>query len=113
MGRTVHCKPSTSNSKVPDTPAQKTATGTTKVSSLKPKAKQPKTKAEPPPKKRKIWKEEFPTSPQRQSDEDGEYYCVKRNCIPVFIVGEHSAVFRYLARSANQRLLHLLSKNKF
>ncbi|KAL8169802.1 UNVERIFIED_CONTAM: hypothetical protein K2H54_058059 [Gekko kuhli] len=66
--RTVHCKPSTSISKVPDTPAPKTVT--TKVSSLKPKAKQLKTKAEPPPKKRKIWKEEFPTSPQRPSDED-------------------------------------------
>ncbi|XP_060118116.1 glutamine and serine-rich protein 1 [Heteronotia binoei] len=68
--RTVHYKPSTSISKVPDTPAPKTAAVTTKVSSLKPKAKQPKTKAEPPPKKRKLWKEEFPTSPQRQSDED-------------------------------------------
>ncbi|XP_015265272.1 PREDICTED: glutamine and serine-rich protein 1 [Gekko japonicus] len=68
--RTVHYKPSTSISKVPDTPAPKTATVTTKVSSLKPKAKQLKTKAEPPPKKRKIWKEEFPTSPQRKTDED-------------------------------------------
>ncbi|XP_048340310.1 glutamine and serine-rich protein 1 isoform X2 [Sphaerodactylus townsendi] len=63
-------RPSTSISKVPDTAAPKPATVTTKVSSLKPKAKQPKTKAEPPPKKRKTWKEEFPSSPQRQSDED-------------------------------------------
>ncbi|XP_061466512.1 glutamine and serine-rich protein 1 isoform X2 [Rhineura floridana] len=68
--RTVHCKPSTSNNKIPDPPAPKTATITTKVSSVKPKAKQPKIKAEPPPKKRKTWKEEFPSAPQLQSDEE-------------------------------------------
>nr|XP_056706954.1 glutamine and serine-rich protein 1 [Euleptes europaea] len=68
--RPVHCKPSPGISKVPDPAAPKPATVTTKVSSLKPKAKQPKTKAEPPPKKRKTWKEEFPTSPQRQSEEE-------------------------------------------
>ncbi|XP_077178025.1 glutamine and serine-rich protein 1 isoform X2 [Paroedura picta] len=68
--RTVHYKPSTNISKVPETPAPKTVPVTTNISSLKPKAKQPKTKAEPPPKKRKIWKDEFPTSPRRQSDED-------------------------------------------
>ncbi|XP_066494179.1 glutamine and serine-rich protein 1 isoform X3 [Tiliqua scincoides] len=68
--RTAHSKPSTSVSKVPDPPAPKMTTVTTKVSSVKPKAKQPKIKAEPPPKKRKIWKEEFPSSPQHKTDED-------------------------------------------
>ncbi|KAJ6665140.1 hypothetical protein lerEdw1_005371 [Lerista edwardsae] len=68
--RTAHSKPSTSANKVPDPPAPKTTTVTTKVSSVKPKAKQPKIKAEPPPKKRKIWKEEFPFSPQHKTDED-------------------------------------------
>ncbi|XP_054827354.1 glutamine and serine-rich protein 1 isoform X2 [Eublepharis macularius] len=68
--RTIHYTPSASISKVPDTPASKTITVTAKVSSVKPKAKQPKIKAEPPPKKRKTWKEEFPTSPQRHSDDD-------------------------------------------
>ncbi|KAH0620856.1 hypothetical protein JD844_021702 [Phrynosoma platyrhinos] len=67
---TVHCKPSTSINKVPDPPAPKTTTVTTKVSSMKPKAKQPKIKAEPPPKKRKTWKEEMPATPQLQSDEE-------------------------------------------
>ncbi|NWH74526.1 QSER1 protein, partial [Piaya cayana] len=71
--RTIHCKPSSSNSKAPDLPTPK-PTGT-KVSSVKPKAKQPKVKAEPPPKKRKKWKEEFSSSqsdssPEAQSDED-------------------------------------------
>uniref|UniRef100_A0A8C8RM24 Glutamine and serine rich 1 n=1 Tax=Pelusios castaneus TaxID=367368 RepID=A0A8C8RM24_9SAUR len=71
--RTIHYKPSNSTSKTPDPPAPKAAT--TKVSSVKPKAKQPKIKAEPPPKKRKKWKEEFSSSqsdssPEAQSDED-------------------------------------------
>ncbi|XP_015743346.1 glutamine and serine-rich protein 1 isoform X1 [Python bivittatus] len=66
--RTVHCKPSMNINKVPDPPVPKTIT--TKVSSVKPKAKQPKTKAEPPPKKRKTWKEELPSAPQLQSDEE-------------------------------------------
>lgn len=48
---------------------------------MKPKAKQPKIKAEPPPKKRKKWKEEFSSSqsdssPEAQSDEDGEWFSV-------------------------------------
>ncbi|XP_062973393.1 glutamine and serine-rich protein 1 isoform X2 [Elgaria multicarinata webbii] len=68
--RTVQCKPSTSINKAPDPPAPKTTTVTTKVSSVKPKAKQPKIKAEPPPKKRKTWKEGFPPTPQLQSDEE-------------------------------------------
>uniref|UniRef100_A0A8D0DG52 Glutamine and serine rich 1 n=1 Tax=Salvator merianae TaxID=96440 RepID=A0A8D0DG52_SALMN len=68
--RTVHCKPSTSISKGPDPPAPKPTTVTTKVSSVKPKAKQPKMKAEPPPKKRKTWKEEFQSAPQLQNDEE-------------------------------------------
>uniref|UniRef100_A0A2D4KYJ1 DUF4211 domain-containing protein n=1 Tax=Micrurus paraensis TaxID=1970185 RepID=A0A2D4KYJ1_9SAUR len=54
--------------KVPDPSVPKTVT--TKVTSVKPKAKQPKTKAEPPPKKRKTWKEESPSIPQPQSDEE-------------------------------------------
>ncbi|XP_053923263.1 glutamine and serine-rich protein 1 isoform X1 [Cuculus canorus] len=71
--RTIHCKPSSSNSKAPDPPTPKPTA--TKVSSVKPKAKQPKVKAEPPPKKRKKWKEEFSSSqsdssPEAQSDED-------------------------------------------
>uniref|UniRef100_A0A8D0H419 Glutamine and serine rich 1 n=1 Tax=Sphenodon punctatus TaxID=8508 RepID=A0A8D0H419_SPHPU len=71
--RTIHSKPSSSNNKAPDPPAPKTTTA--KVSSVKPKAKQPKIKAEPPPKKRKTWKEEFSSSPsdsspEAQSDED-------------------------------------------
>lgn len=56
--------------KVPDPPVPKTVT--TKVTSVKPKAKQPKTKAEPPPKKRKTWKEESPSTPQPQSDQEGK-----------------------------------------
>ncbi|XP_030919065.1 glutamine and serine-rich protein 1 isoform X2 [Geospiza fortis] len=71
--RTIHCKPSNSNIKPPDPPTPKPAA--TKVSSVKPKAKQPKVKAEPPPKKRKKWKEEFSSSqsdssPEAQSEED-------------------------------------------
>ncbi|XP_042640782.1 glutamine and serine-rich protein 1 isoform X5 [Tyto alba] len=71
--RTIHCKPSSSNNKIPDPPTPKPTA--TKVSSVKPKAKQPKVKAEPPPKKRKKWKEEFSSSqsdssPEAQSDED-------------------------------------------
>ncbi|XP_059704312.1 glutamine and serine-rich protein 1 isoform X3 [Haemorhous mexicanus] len=71
--RTIHCKPSNSNSKPPDPPTPKPAAA--KVSSVKPKAKQPKVKAEPPPKKRKKWKEEFSSSqsdssPEAQSEED-------------------------------------------
>ncbi|NXN39318.1 QSER1 protein, partial [Rhinoptilus africanus] len=71
--RTIHCKPSSSNTKTPDPPTPKPTA--TKVSSVKPKAKQPKVKAEPPPKKRKKWKEEFSSSqsdssPEAQSDED-------------------------------------------
>ncbi|XP_044281505.1 glutamine and serine-rich protein 1 isoform X2 [Varanus komodoensis] len=68
--RTIHCKPNTSINKVPDCPAPKTTTVTTKAASVKPKAKQPKIKAEPPPKKRKTWKEGFPSAPQLQSDEE-------------------------------------------
>ncbi|XP_034273050.1 glutamine and serine-rich protein 1 isoform X2 [Pantherophis guttatus] len=66
--RIPHCKPSMSITKVPDPPVPKTVT--TKVTSVKPKAKQPKTKAEPPPKKRKTWKEESSSTPQPQSDEE-------------------------------------------
>ncbi|XP_026520580.1 glutamine and serine-rich protein 1 isoform X2 [Notechis scutatus] len=66
--RIAHCKPSMNVTKVPDPSVPKTVT--TKVSSVKPKAKQPKTKAEPPPKKRKTWKEESPSTPQPQSDEE-------------------------------------------
>ncbi|XP_053134857.1 glutamine and serine-rich protein 1 isoform X2 [Hemicordylus capensis] len=68
--RTVHSKLSTSVNKVPDPPAPKTTTVGTKGSLVKPKAKQPKIKAEPPPKKRKIWKEEPPSSPRHQSDKE-------------------------------------------
>ncbi|XP_053246295.1 glutamine and serine-rich protein 1 isoform X1 [Podarcis raffonei] len=68
--RPVHCKPSTSINKSPEPPASKTTPATTKVSVVKPKAKQPKIKAEPPPKKRKTWKEELPPAPQLQSDEE-------------------------------------------
>nr|XP_014429386.1 glutamine and serine-rich protein 1 isoform X2 [Pelodiscus sinensis] len=71
--RAIHYKPSNCTSKAPDPAAPKSTT--TKVSSVKPKAKQPKIKAEPPPKKRKKWKEEFSSSqsdssPEAQSDED-------------------------------------------
>ncbi|XP_015687041.1 glutamine and serine-rich protein 1 [Protobothrops mucrosquamatus] len=66
--RIAHCKPSMSIPKVPDPPVPKTVT--TKVTSMKLKAKQPKAKAEPPPKKRKTWKEESPSTPQLQSDEE-------------------------------------------
>ncbi|XP_013910136.1 PREDICTED: glutamine and serine-rich protein 1 [Thamnophis sirtalis] len=66
--RIAHCKPSMNITKVPDPPVPKTVT--TKVTSVKPKAKQPKTKAEPPPKKRKTWKEESPSTLQPQSDEE-------------------------------------------
>ncbi|NXN95737.1 QSER1 protein, partial [Rhinopomastus cyanomelas] len=71
--RTIHSKPSSNNNKIPDPPTPKLTA--TKVSSVKPKAKQPKVKAEPPPKKRKKWKEEFSSSqsdssPEAQSDED-------------------------------------------
>ncbi|KAK9409974.1 glutamine and serine-rich protein 1 [Crotalus adamanteus] len=66
--RIAHCKPSMNTPKVPDPPVPKTVT--TKVTSMKLKAKQPKAKAEPPPKKRKTWKEESPSTPQLQSDEE-------------------------------------------
>ncbi|XP_020651269.3 glutamine and serine-rich protein 1 isoform X1 [Pogona vitticeps] len=82
--RTVHCKPSTSISNLPDPPVPKTTTttATAKVSSVKPKAKQPKIKAEPPPKKRKTWKEEFPTTPQHQSNEEGKQHHFKNSGPP-------------------------------
>ncbi|XP_042321214.1 glutamine and serine-rich protein 1 isoform X2 [Sceloporus undulatus] len=79
--RTVHCKPSTNINKVPDPPAPKTTTVTTKVSSMKPKAKQPKIKAEPPPKKRKTWKEEMPATPQLQSDEESRPHPIKNELL--------------------------------
>ncbi|KAM8940186.1 glutamine and serine-rich protein 1 isoform 2-T2 [Pelodytes ibericus] len=70
--RTSHSKVSGST-KVSETPPTKSAPP--KSVSVKPKAKQPKTKAEPPPKKRKQWKEEFESSqsdssPDMQSDEE-------------------------------------------
>ncbi|XP_053305508.1 glutamine and serine-rich protein 1 [Spea bombifrons] len=70
--RSSHAKVS-GNSKASETPPQKSAPP--KAVSVKPKAKQPKTKAEPPPKKRKQWKEEFSSSqsdssPDMQSDEE-------------------------------------------
>ncbi|XP_069479675.1 glutamine and serine-rich protein 1 isoform X3 [Ambystoma mexicanum] len=48
------------NNKAQDSLAPKNVT--TKVSTVKSKGKQPKIKAEPPPKKRKTWKEEFSSS---------------------------------------------------
>lgn len=63
--------------KVPDPPVPKTVT--TKVTSVKLKAKQPKAKAEPPPKKRKTWKEELPSTPRLQSDEEGKRPYDRRN----------------------------------
>ncbi|XP_075693883.1 glutamine and serine-rich protein 1 isoform X3 [Rhinoderma darwinii] len=73
--RNTHTKVNASNKASTETPPQKNAPP--KVVSAKPKAKQPKTKAEPPPKKRKQWKEEFSSSqsdssPDMQSDEEGE-----------------------------------------
>ncbi|XP_014341179.1 glutamine and serine-rich protein 1 isoform X2 [Latimeria chalumnae] len=70
--RSVQSKAGSSN-KAADMPAPKSVP--TKGGSAKPKAKQPKVKAEPPPKKRKKWKEEFSSSqsdssPEVQSDED-------------------------------------------
>nr|XP_060622512.1 glutamine and serine-rich protein 1 [Anolis sagrei ordinatus] len=89
--RTVHSKPSTSTSKVSDPPAPKittttTTTTTTKASSVKPKAKQPKIKAEPPPKKRKTWKEELPVSPQLQSNEESKPHHPKNAATPAPVV---------------------------
>ncbi|XP_053576383.1 glutamine and serine-rich protein 1 [Bombina bombina] len=68
--RTPHTK--TSNKAPEISPPKSTPP---KVVTVKPKAKQPKTKAEPPPKKRKQWKEEFESSqsdssPDMQSDEE-------------------------------------------
>lgn len=49
------------------------ATPTSQKSQSKPRAKQPKTKAEPPPKKRRKWKEEYSeSSPEDEAEDDGE-----------------------------------------
>ncbi|XP_043826142.1 glutamine and serine-rich protein 1 [Dromiciops gliroides] len=84
--RTIHSKPS-GPSKVPDPAAPRT----TKVSSVKSKAKQPKTKAEPPPKKRKKWKRE-PESPQSDaspethtSASEGEEFDPPAPSVPRFL----------------------------